>query len=89
MKTTTQVTHRPDAEVFAAVRHALDENPAVPASVRVHVKEGVVTLTGSMRMPAERAAAEATVRDVEGVRGIVNDIFVLNVSAEGFEPPEK
>jgi hyperosmotically inducible protein len=88
MKTTTQVTHRPDAEVFAAVRHALDENPAVPAAVRVHVKEGVVTLTGSVRMPAERAAAEATVREVGGVRGIVNDIFVLNVPAEGFEPPE-
>jgi hyperosmotically inducible protein len=88
MKTTTRATHRPDAEVFAAVRHALDENPAVPAAVRVHVKEGVVTLTGSVRKPADREAAEETARNVDGVRGVVNDIFVLNVSAEGFEPPE-
>jgi hyperosmotically inducible protein len=88
MKTTTQTAHRPDAEVFAAVRHALDENPAVPAAVRVHVKEGVVTLTGSVRKSADREAAEDTARNVYGVRGIVNEIFVLNVSAEGFEPPE-
>jgi osmotically-inducible protein OsmY len=88
MRITTQTTHRPDSEVFAAVRHALDENPAVPAAVRVHVKEGVVTLTGSVRMPDARENAEATARTVSGVRGIVNDIFVLNVSAEGFEPPE-
>jgi osmotically-inducible protein OsmY len=85
---TTPLTHRPDAEIFAAVRSALDQNPAVPAVVRVHVKEGVVTLTGSVRTPADRIEAEATARGVENVRGIVNDIFVINIPAEGFEPPE-
>jgi osmotically-inducible protein OsmY len=86
---TTQLAHRPDAEIFAAVRSALDQNPAVPAAVRVHVKEGVVTLTGSARTAVERMTAEETVRGVENVRGIVNDIFVVDVSAEGFEPPEE
>jgi osmotically-inducible protein OsmY len=85
---TTQLTHRPDAEIFAAVRSALDHNPAVPAAVRVHVKEGIVTLTGSVRTSADRLAAEETARGVENIRGIVNDIFVVTVPAEGFEPPE-
>jgi len=84
---TTKLTHRPDAEIFAEVRSALDLNPAVPAAVRVHVKEGTVTLTGSVRTPADRMAAEETARRVEHVLGIVNDIFVINIPAEGFEPP--
>jgi hyperosmotically inducible protein len=85
---TTQTTHRPDADIFAAVRSALDRNPAVPAAVRVHVKDGMVTLTGSVRTPADRMEAEETTRAVDGVSGLVNDIFVVNVPAEGFEPPE-
>ncbi len=89
MKTTTQLIHRPDAEIFAAVRHALDENPAVPAAVRVHVKEGIVTLTGSVRKVTERMAAEEVARGAGSVRGLVNDIFVVNIPAAGFEPPDE
>ena len=81
-------THRTDAELFAEARHALDENPAVPGGVRVHIDAGVVTLTGSVRLPNERLAAEQTVRGVDGVRGVVNDIFVRDVPAAGMEPPE-
>jgi osmotically-inducible protein OsmY len=88
MKNATQVTHRPDAEIFVAVRSALDQNPAVPAAVRVHVKEGIVTLTGSVRTPADRMAAEETARGVDTVRDVVNDIFVVSIPAEGFEPPD-
>ena len=85
---TTQSTHRPDAEIFAAVRSALDLNPAVPATVRVHVTEGIVALTGSVRTPADRLEAEETARGVADVRAIVNDIFVVNIPAAGFERPE-
>jgi osmotically-inducible protein OsmY len=88
MKPTTQLTHRPDAEVFVAARRALDENPAVPATVRLHVVAGVVTLTGTARVPNERAEAEDTVRRVDGVHHVVNDIFVLDVPSAGFEAPE-
>jgi osmotically-inducible protein OsmY len=86
---TTPLTHRPDAEIFAAVRSALDQNPAVPATVRVHINEGLVTLTGSVRTPADRFEAEETARAVADVRGIVNDIFVVNIPVEGFAPPEE
>jgi osmotically-inducible protein OsmY len=81
-------THKTDADVFTAARHALDQRPNVPGTVRVHVDHGVATLTGSVRLPSERAEAEETVRHVDGVRRIVNSITVSQrVSAEGFEPP--
>ena len=86
---TTQLTHRPDAEIFAAVRSALDQNPAVPATVRVHVREGAVTLTGSVRTPAARMEAEEIARGVDGVLSVVNDIVVVRIAPQGFEPPEE
>ena len=88
MKTTHDI-HRPDAHIFAAARHALDANPAVPAAVRVHVYDGVLTLTGSVHTPAERTEAETTVRAVDGVQKVVNDVFVLKVPATGLESPEE
>lgn len=81
-------THRTDAEIFTAARNALELRPNVPATVRVHVDRGIVTLTGSVRLPTERAEAEEAVRHVDGVRRVVNSITVAQrVSAEGFEPP--
>jgi osmotically-inducible protein OsmY len=82
-------THRLDPDIFAAARKALDDDPRIPQDVRVHVDRGTVTLTGTVRWPHERSEAEAIVRQLEGVRGIVNDITVAQVvSPEGFEAPE-
>jgi osmotically-inducible protein OsmY len=78
-----------DAEIFVAARRALDERPTVPPEVRVHVEHGAVTLTGSVRWPAEREAAEKLVRQVPGVQAVFNNIVVAAVPrAEGFEPPD-
>jgi osmotically-inducible protein OsmY len=88
-RTTAQTRHRTDAEVFAEARNALDHRPTVPATVRVHVDNGVATLTGSVRLPSERAEAEEAVRHVAGVRRVVNNITAAQVAhAEGFEPPD-
>jgi osmotically-inducible protein OsmY len=52
--------------------------------VRVHVDDGTVTLTGTVRRPHERLHAEAIIRQVDGVRAVVNNITVAQiVSAEG------
>ena len=72
----TRTTHRSDVEIFADARRALDQRPTVPQSVHVHVDRGAVTLTGSVRQPFERADAEEAVRQVEGIRSLVNDIIV-------------
>ena len=84
----TSTHHRSDPDIFSAARKALDDHPSVP-QVRVHVDRGTVTLTGSVRWPQEKAEAEAVVRRVDGVLGIVNKILVAQaVDPEGFEPPE-
>jgi pyruvate, water dikinase len=87
--TTAEGAPRPDAEVFAEARTALDQRPSIPATVRVHINDGVAWLTGTVRLAAERAEAEETVRAVRGVARVVNEITVAQrVSPEGFEPPD-
>jgi osmotically-inducible protein OsmY len=77
-----------DLHIFLAARRALDDHPRVP-QVRVHVDRGIVTLTGNVRWPQERAEAEAVVRRIEGVLGVVDKIAVAYVvDPEGFEAPE-
>jgi osmotically-inducible protein OsmY len=90
MKPSTPLTHRPDAEIFVDARHALDERPAVPATVHVHVNNGVATLTGSVRFAAQQLEAEEAIRHVPGLRRLVNDIVVSEMpNVLGFERPER
>jgi osmotically-inducible protein OsmY len=80
--------HRTDSEIFVDARRALDRNPRVPASVHVHIEHGIATLSGTVQLAAERADAEDTVRPVEGIQRLVNDIVVSQIpDAEGFGPP--
>jgi osmotically-inducible protein OsmY len=83
-------TDRPDAEIFADARKALDRCPTVPQGVHVHVHRGMVTLTGSVQRPLERSDAEAAVRSVEGILDLRNDITVTQVpNPEGLEAPDE
>lgn len=55
----------------------LGKAKAVPAgAVTVAVKDGWVTLSGTSRNHFERLAAKNAVRDVDGVRGVVDDIRI-------------
>jgi osmotically-inducible protein OsmY len=82
--------NRSDAEIFAEVRHALDQRPTVPATVRVHIDHGLATLTGTVRQASERSEAEDVVRHIAGVRKVQNDIVVGQPpSATGFEAPDE
>jgi len=84
--TTERGARRSDVEVFAEARQPLDASPTVPGTVRVHVEDGTVTLTGSVQHPSHRADAEHTVRPVIGTRHVVNKIVVLEAPrAENFE----
>jgi osmotically-inducible protein OsmY len=80
---------RSDAEIFGDARLALDRRSTVPGTVHVHVSQGTARLTGTVRRASERADAEDALRHVTGLRGILNDISVMQtVSAEGFETPD-
>lgn len=80
---------RTDPDIFADARKALDDCPSIPATVRVHIDDGVAWLTGMARRASERTEAESVLWQIPGVQHIVNEITVAEQpSAEGFEPPE-
>lgn len=75
---TSRTTDFNDAAVFAAARKRLDECSTVPGTVRVHVVDGIVTLTGTVQRPSQRAEAERIVRPVIASRRLVNNITVIS-----------
>jgi osmotically-inducible protein OsmY len=67
-----------DNQLRAAVMTQLNWEPEVIATeIGVGVSEGIITLTGFVDTYAEKLAAERTVSNVRGVRGIANDIQVM------------
>jgi osmotically-inducible protein OsmY len=88
-RTAESGSRRTDAEIFAQARKSLDDRPSIPATVRVHIEDGVAWLTGMARRMSERAEAEDVVRTVPGIQSVVNKIDVAErPSEEGFEPPD-
>ena len=68
---------RSDAEIAAAVRHALQWDVRVPDERIIStVSDGTVTLEGSVMVLREREDAEDAVRALRGVRGVVNNLLV-------------
>jgi osmotically-inducible protein OsmY len=75
-RATTIGTRRDDTELFGAARTALDRQPGIPATIHVHVENGIATLTGTARLPSERTAAVKVIRGVHGIVQVVNKIVV-------------
>lgn len=67
---------RPHEKVFADARRALDVCLRMPLMVRVQIVDGLAMLSGRVCCRNERAKAEAMVRQVPGVRRVVNRIVV-------------
>lgn len=66
---------RSDAQVAEAALRALDLNISVPFDqVELVVSDGIVTLKGEVPWEYQRKAAAACVRELAGVRGVVNQI---------------
>ncbi|MDT8342256.1 MAG: BON domain-containing protein [Longimicrobiales bacterium] len=66
---------RTDTQVAEAVLKALDLNISVPFDqIEVVVSDGVVTLKGEVAWEYQRRAAASSVRELAGVRGVVNQI---------------
>ena len=75
---------RTDAEIAEAVRSALCWNRFVQApQIRSTVADhGIVTLTGTVATPAQRDEAERSVRGIEGVRCVFNQLNVEGMSED-------
>ena len=68
---------RSDEVIAADVRDTLRWDTRIqPSNVQVGVLDGVVTLTGNVRLLAERNIAAADAWRVKGVRQVINDIAV-------------
>jgi len=65
-----------DADIAAAAALALTLGPGIPTSVQVVVHNAHVTLTGHVEWLHQKEQAEAAVRHVSGVRGVLNHIDV-------------
>ena len=68
---------RPDREIAFEATRALMMNTAVPAPrLMVSVNEGYVTLAGTVDWLYERQAALHTIRNLPGIRGIIDQVVV-------------
>jgi osmotically-inducible protein OsmY len=66
-----------DAAVAKAILQAFSLDPRVQREgIEVHVKDGVVTLNGSVRRASERRAIESAARATRGVWMVRNDVGV-------------
>jgi len=60
----------------ASIAESVKSKVSTVAGVSVDVKDGVVTLSGQVADDASKAAAEAALKDVKGVKSVVNNLTV-------------
>ncbi len=66
-----------DAELARAVQHALTWDTMVPEHrIQTGILDGCVTLRGEVETLSEREDAERAVRNLRGIRGVINDIHI-------------
>lgn len=68
---------RPDKDIAEAAANALRSNVSVPASdIKAIVNDGWITLEGKVSLWYQKNAAENAVRNLWGVKGIINNIEI-------------
>ena len=70
-----------DTDIATAVRQALERHVSIPAH-RIHttVAGGVVTLAGELDTPAQREEAAEAIRNVRGMRAVIDEIALKYVT---------
>ncbi len=69
--------YRDDARLATAANNALAASAAVPEGVEVAADDGDLTLTGTVKYPSQRAAAESAVSVLAGVRNVKDEIGLV------------
>jgi len=70
---------RDDVKLATAANNALAGNVTVPDAVEATAQDGNITLTGTVAYGTERAAAEAAVAGLTGVRNVFDEIEISYV----------
>jgi osmotically-inducible protein OsmY len=73
---------RTDSDIAADVARALELRSTVPDTVQAAVHGGHVTLTGRVDWLFQKLDAEKTLRQIRGLRGVVNHITVAPRAVE-------
>jgi osmotically-inducible protein OsmY len=77
---------RSDTDIAAAATNALEWDSQVPSDrIKVVVRNGWVTLEGTVDWHYQKEAAERDVRNLQGVRGVTN---LIKVAAPQISPAE-
>jgi len=71
--------YRDDVKLATAANNALAQNVTVPENVEATATDGNIRLFGTVSYGTERAAAEAAVAGLVGVRNVNNDIDISYV----------
>jgi osmotically-inducible protein OsmY len=79
----TGVHKHNDSEIAQAVVNTLEWNVWVPTHIQATVENGWVTLSGSVKQPHEKSAAEDAVEFIAGVKGVTNSIMLEPTAATG------
>ena len=72
----TEGSYRDDVKLATAANNALAQNVTVPDNVEATAEDGNITLTGIVAYGTERAAAEAAIVGLIGVRNVADDIDI-------------
>jgi osmotically-inducible protein OsmY len=67
---------RSDQDIALAARTALEWNVVLPKKLQAVVDDGWITLTGKVQWQFQKTAAEETVKQLTGVKGVINNIIV-------------
>lgn len=67
---------RTDTDIARDAVHRLRNNVAIPLTVQAVVRDGYITLDGTVSWMHQRAAAETAVRYLAGVKGVSNEIVI-------------
>ena len=67
---------RTDADIARTEMNHLEWNYSVPATVKVQVTDGRITLSGTAEWQYQKEEAERAVRPLRGVKGLSNEIAV-------------
>jgi osmotically-inducible protein OsmY len=72
---------RSDPDIAKDAVLALQTLTEVPQAVTLTVRDGFVTLAGTVEWHSQRAAAESAVRRLKGIKGVSNAIHIKPVAA--------
>ena len=68
--------YRDDSQLTTSANNALTQNVTVPDTVEAAAEDGNITLSGTVSFGSQRAAAEAAVAGLVGVRNVWDDIDI-------------